>query len=460
MALRRFRKEEGLGDAMADDESINPFVARMRQLDSEAMGEIERGHEQSVKELRDLNAQRVKEIIDQNTQRLALIKTTHDILLNDALEAAGRILPKEIRDVGEISFTSEAFAWYGEVGFSEFNIPGDLLVCTESRSYSYRTKLNTRVGSSDTTILPDGSKKFKRSFFAPNGNKIYESQEGFSTFPDSGKKRAGMVFSKNFYPLAYITEGHVEIVERDSEGEKTAPQILDGTKGMGVRNLEISPNGKTVYTLQEGNKRLLWSLRTKKSYKEIVAPSYRHKYSPDGEFIVGYTDREIIIIHPLDGTHTEHRFRFEWGDTISSIAFHPSRQIIAVGCTKQARPNRGEVFLWDIKTKENIRAFGSLEGPVHHLDFSPDGTILAVNNGKSHSRILLLDVESGKQEGLNSCPREPILSLQFDPSGINRLEGFDVMMAEIHKKIEESGLKLHTKNHIDFKLTWERRVQL
>jgi len=123
MELRRFRKEEGFGDAMADDESINPFVARMRQLDSEAMGEIERGHEQSVKELRDLNAQRVKEIIDQNTQRLALIKTTHDILLNDALEAADRILPKEIRDVGEISFTSEAFAWYGEVGFSEFNIP-------------------------------------------------------------------------------------------------------------------------------------------------------------------------------------------------------------------------------------------------------------------------------------------------------------------------------------------------
>ena len=50
---------------MADGETGNPFVDRMRRLDSEAMVGIEGTHEQSVKHLRKLNAQRVDELVEE-----------------------------------------------------------------------------------------------------------------------------------------------------------------------------------------------------------------------------------------------------------------------------------------------------------------------------------------------------------------------------------------------------------
>ena len=61
---------------MADGETGNPFVDRMRRLDSEAMVGIEGTYEQSVKHLRKLNAQRVDELVEENTRRLALIEST------------------------------------------------------------------------------------------------------------------------------------------------------------------------------------------------------------------------------------------------------------------------------------------------------------------------------------------------------------------------------------------------
>ena len=446
---------------MADGETGNPFVDRMRRLDSEAMVGIEGTHEQSVKHLRKLNAQRVDELVEENTRRLALIESTREMLVKDALEATSRISSEMIGDAGEISFVSEAFSWYGEKGISSFNIPGDLLVCTRKRSHSYRTQMNIKGGSSRAHDIFGGS-PFKRSFYAPNGKKFYESENGLSSYSEDRPNMTGMVFAKNFFPLAYISIRGVEIIELGTEGGVLPPVLLKDTPGSMV---DISPNGKIVSTYARGRLRL-WSLRTKECYREIaLGIDDLLKFSPDGEFIAVSNNNEVSLIHPLDASVIKSQeFNFKTRKcSITCIAFHPSRPIMAVGGgVPKTAPTyisrRGEVILWDTREKKKIMEFEILEAPVSHLDFSPDGTTLAV--GFTNQQIHLFDVESGERTELNDPPNEAILSLQFNPSGINQLEGFDVMMSGIHRMIKASDLKLTTNNHIDFRLTWERRVQL
>ena len=459
---RRFGKREIIGLSMADDETGNPFVDRMRRLDSEAKVGIEGTHEQSVEELRKLNTKRVHELVEENNRRIALIESTQKMLVTDALETTSRISPEMIGDAGEISFISEAFSWYGEKGIPSFNIPGDLLVCTRKRSHSYRTQMNIKGGSSRAHDIFGGG-IFKRSFYAPDGKKVYESENGKSSYGDGSPNMTGMVFAKNFYPVAYLSNRGVEIIELGTEGGVLPPVLLKNTPGSMV---DISPNGKIVCTYGRGRLRL-WSLRTKECYREIfLGIDDLLKFSPDGEFIAVTNNNEVSLIHPLDGSIIKSQeFNFKTRKcSIVCIAFHPSRPIMAVGggVLRSSAPTnatrRGEVILWDTREKKKITEFEGLEAPVSHLDFSPDGTTLAV--AFTNQQIHLLDVDSGERTVLNNPPTEPIISLQFNPSGINQLEGFDVMMSGIKRMIKASDLKLTTKNHIDFTLSWERRVQL
>jgi len=51
-------------------------------------------------------------------------------------------------------------------------------------------------------------------------------------------------------------------------------------------------------------------------------------------------------------------------------------------------------------------------------------------------------------------------SIEFDPRGINELEGFWEMLVETKDYIEKGGLKMITDDLTNFTLSWKRQVDI
>ncbi len=77
---------------------------------------------------------------------------------------------------------------------------------------------------------------------------------------------------------------------------------------------------------------------------------------------------------------------------VTSLAFHPNRNLLAIGCGTSSRS--GNVKVFDIKTGDSLRQFDG----IHHdsvlaLTFSPDGELIA--SASADKLVHLIDTDSG-----------------------------------------------------------------
>jgi WD40 repeat protein len=451
---------------MAEGDVSNPFVDRMRQLESRAMDNIEGSHEQNVQKLQESNVQRVKELGEQNDQRIALIERTREIIMKDALDALNTLSPEMLGDAGEASFASEAFAWCGEEGVSSLRVPGDLVVATGQYLSYYRTPINQKVWEIGARGIFGATAEINEVQFLPDGRLFCDGTWGgqpvgrfITSVGLEEKNEKGLVFGRDLNVMAYFREDGVHIVQGDASGDYSSPHVLKATKN--VKLMALSPHETTLCTFDEGgNTFRLWSIRTKECFKEFKLEGgkvQKMNFSPDGNFILAVRKMDIVRIDPLKSTYTIHTICLDTGEEeITSASFHPSRPLLALGIKGIYSSSGGSVKFWD--TKEHTFETISFERGPEAMDFSPDGSTLAV--GSLGEGIFLLDLESKIRTKLNDSPKAKIRSLKFNPLGYHKLEGFDTMMEEVQRMIEESGLTLSTKNHIDFTLKWDRRIQL
>jgi WD40 repeat protein len=92
--------------------------------------------------------------------------------------------------------------------------------------------------------------------------------------------------------------------------------------------------------------------------------------------------------------------------TTKAVAFSPDLHLVAVGGKRQ-------IWLWDLKTRDLVRAITAHDDDVTSLAFSSDGRLLA--SGSKDRTVRLWDVGNGQQIGKPMRHNGQVTSVRFQP---------------------------------------------
>ena len=394
----------------------NPFVDRMKQLVSDSTDAKRIEHFQSVAELQEKNKQRVKELIEKDKQRLEQIEKSEEILLSDALEAVNEITPVMMTKDGSISFVSEAFAF----------------IDREDKDVGLITLFHTDLAIWDKetlTLVATPEMLHQKPIKIKSGSTFRYSAQGDVIWQRVGKK------------YSYSTDWKARV----SEG------ILRSDYGFGtnlIHNFAMSPSGNTI-AVNEGSSLAFVSTRTKLEYKRLRLKDggYGMTYSPDGKSIALSRGKEVVMLDAWSGEETQ---RLAHKEEVCAMAFHPTLPTIVIA---------GGTSFFSFDKESGKAKFCRCTFPITDIAVSPDGKLLALA-GLDDVRLY----NFGEDE-FNEFKQMEIVgfsnrSIEFDPRGINELEGFWEMLVETKDYIEKGGLKMITDDLTNFTLSWKRQVDI
>jgi WD40 repeat protein len=400
----------------------NPFVERMNKLVEDSTDAKRIEHFQSVAELQERNKKRVNRLIEEDNQRLEQIEKSEEILLSDALEAVNEITPEMMTKDGSISFVSEAFAFID--GKKSLSTIRDI---RENFTYGDRNTLVHYSTVSDRVVEIKNQKTFETFSYTPQG------------VMKTGLNHHMPIYSRN----------GLESITRSGLSKFT------GAGGAKIKELftggyTISPNGQ-ILIAQAGKTLYFGSLRTQNMYNSIEIGEIYHTmaFSPDGKFIALAAGNMITILDAWSPSNTLVRAKMK--GNIENIIFHPTLPILISAS--------GFVFS-TIKYNENKVTDHKIEYRAKHISFSPDGRLLAVAGDQENLKVYEFE-NLGKYRTIYTVPlKSGLISIEFNPLGIDGLDGFLGMLEKVQGYISQSGLRLTSKDLTNFTLSWDRKVNI
>ena len=163
-----------------------------------------------------------------------------------------------------------------------------------------------------------------------------------------------------------------------------------------IRDLAFKPDGTQLASIScsvedpsSGNARL-WDVNTGEQIAELVLTSsflnpedmYRKwdlgvAFSPCGNLIAGGQWGEIVLWDATNGSTITTLPQPKGSQRPIALCFSPCGQYLASGAWWQSELKLVPIRLWEIASKKNVVTFWSHTTDVQHLQFSPDGTLLA-----------------------------------------------------------------------------------
>jgi WD40 repeat protein len=243
----------------------------------------------------------------------------------------------------------------------------------------------------------------------------------------------GIAFSPDGSKLVSVSSGSATIWDISSGQElhtfTGSPAIIGGEasgslEGFGnwVAVVAFSPDGKMLATVSEEGPVMLYYLATGELLAEFeteVGFIYCLEFSPDSNLIAvggGRYAPQVIGVQVWDVATHEQRLKLDdFSETIYTLAFSPDGKTLFTGEGLIG----GSAKMWDLESGEMLDQFGRpREGNywgVHDLEFSPDGSLLAI--GSEDGSVMLWDVAKRMAVTVLHDNTAEIMNIAFSPNG-------------------------------------------
>ena len=184
--------------------------------------------------------------------------------------------------------------------------------------------------------------------------------------------------------LVNVSDSAVQIFNLARPGSK--PVTVNGHKGF-VNDVKFLPDNSGFISSGSDKTIRFTDQRTGES-RQLLSTPFNLKaidISPDGKSLVGAAVAgQIVLVNLSNNTYKKIKDETEddpAGRThILSVAFHPTRPVIAYGTeilSSRNMPISGTVKLFDLVKEEEIKVLTGHKAGVSDVEFSPDGLLLA-----------------------------------------------------------------------------------
>lgn len=141
---------------------------------------------------------------------------------------------------------------------------------------------------------------------------------------------------------------------------------------------------------------------------------YAVDFSPDGQFLASAGSDGNITLWDMTSRENIRNFTGHVGK-VNDVVFSPDGKILA-SCS-----NDLTIRLWNVTDGRQIRTLNGHTTSVYSLDFSPDGTLLASGSGDNTARVW--NVVQGVELQVLSSFAEPVNTLSFSATGETLISG-------------------------------------
>src|SRR5262245_7818950 len=179
-------------------------------------------------------------------------------------------------------------------------------------------------------------------------------------------------------------------------------QVLEGHKRQ-VRCVAYAPDGKLLASGSNDKTVRLWDLMAAREVTTLPGHPglvYCIAFSPDGRWLASGDYHGTTILWELAtgrslATFTGHYPGYSLSDQVSSVAFAPNGQTLAIGCGARGYANLvAEVRVRDIP--EGSLSFARpYQGGIWSLTYTRDGRFLVLGTG--NRAVVLLETATGEE---------------------------------------------------------------
>jgi WD40 repeat protein len=180
-----------------------------------------------------------------------------------------------------------------------------------------------------------------------------------------------------------------------------------------VKSVAFAPDSKALAAVDSYGVVRLWDMATGLELPQSGELITSIALAPDGTFLVtGCRDHVVRLWDPRTGKLLRELKGHE--HPVAGVAVAPGGKVLASAAVGPGAPT--VIHLWDLTADEPLRTRISPPRDCESLAFSPDGKILAIEDGHA-KRIGLWDTASGKQLRAVECMWTGERSSAFSPDG-------------------------------------------
>jgi WD40 repeat protein/class 3 adenylate cyclase len=176
-----------------------------------------------------------------------------------------------------------------------------------------------------------------------------------------------------------------------------------------VRWAAYSHNGKNIFTVSEDNKIRQWDATSGKEIRIFMTPSddvTRIYLSPDDKFLLTFSN--TAKLWDINTGQKIRDFPFDASTIQGDAAFSSDGNYLLTPSTD------GIVYLWDVKTGNEVRRFIGHTGNTFGVAFSPDNKYILTGGGDRTMRIW--DISTGQELRRLYFP-SAVISIDVSPDG-------------------------------------------